>query len=178
MKDENFFEIEKRSLLYKFAYPLPNHDRQTSLCAFIPRCVYSLFVIWPFLILAMIMLLLSLAVMAFGASLFGRKIDIDGSSDFYPIEKWPKPFGIRAWPFLLILVFIAMTVIYSLQNYLLGLLFNKIFWIVLLVLGFIVTFVLLLAVLTKSKIYMLFKEWIRAKKNKYCPVIYFVNNKS
>lgn len=114
-----------------------------------------------------------LAIMAFGALFFGRKI-INIDCEFCPIERWPTPFGIRAWPLLLILSFAIITGIYLLQNYLLGLLFNKIFWIVLLVTGFIELAICLLAVLTKGKIYMLFRKWIRAK----CPVIYFVDNRS
>ncbi len=175
-------------------------QRSTNLCFLFWRVLFSLLFIWPIIILVVpILLAITWLVLTFIMFLFGGYAKFERNFDdsetgnygalvltFEPISSWPEIMGTKIWPLHIILSCFCFTVCgwtilnimrdwaaLSANSFNLGF---KIFLSMILS-GFVV---ILLGLFFKnsSKIkagesYQLFREYFRAKKEKFCPIISF-----
>lgn len=183
-------EINKNGLLYKIAYGWsPSFSpSQTNLCRFFWRVVFSLLVVWPLYGIAILLVFLFINMFFLIGFFFGCHPTT--KEPFAPYRKWPTIKGYRILPVYLVL-FAAIA--YWHQA-----LWNALVWTwtkpvtgvwdaatLNINIGFAVVGSVVLIGLVSYGIYKfqdtdaakLLKAYLKAKKEKMCPIVRFVDEK-
>lgn len=171
-------EINKSSWLCKLAYGIEETEEQpdkTTLCAFFWRCVYMFFIGWPWFVLMSIIMILVAGVLGFFTA---ERPDYNNESGelTVPYKHWPtvedRGEKVRIYP---IWVLAEFVVVYLLTR---GIINYPLY--ALSVVGGIIISALGIGGLTyaltwlcDSQVGSLIKAYLKAKKQKVCPIIRF-----
>jgi hypothetical protein len=177
-------QISKDSFVYKVAYGYEkeyNRPASGSLCSLLGHFFLSLLILTP----SNFLLNLALGVVfGFFGLLSGYRLALkdDGPKNdiFVKIEKWPTIQGHRALPIVIIPALGFVTgltwLLILVRSDLLALLMNPFFW-------FATSAVITLTLLTwgirsflRSESYSIFRAYLKAKKDKVCPLVTFVSD--
>ncbi len=174
-------KFKKKGVLYKIAYYDTGmgyvfYPSRSNLCNFFWRIVWKIALLCCLGFVIALVFTFLIVLSPFGL-LFGlrpglRKVDMN---PFVPIQLWPKPFGVRCWPLLLMILIGVVWFFYSIRYDLLLVFSSYIFWMVIGILAILFTAFLIYSYLVQTETHQLFWAWLKAKKDKVCPLVLFVD---
>ena len=183
-------EFRKDGLLYQTAYFLAKKPERTNLCSLFWRLMFALFVIWPLALIVFILaVVMSIIFNIIGTPiaflLFGYRpgsfTSFEGFMNNFPvsfkrISWWPKVMGLHVMPGIILLVVgIVWLAGYLIKLFFVNVVFASTLGIVIFTLGVIALLgFIAYSVLHDSEGYQVVREYAKAKKAKYCPLVEFV----
>ncbi len=164
--EEWLVQIDKKGFVFKVAYGLNCYSPDSkSLCLLFWKFVFMVFLGWPAFILYVIVAALFLFLFAHRLGFFkGEHFD-----ESYRFKNWPEIHGHRIWP----VIFVLPVLAYYFPNYVFAPVAIAAF------VGFAVS--ISLGVLfgwffsVNNEVGTLFVSYIKAKKEKVCPIVEFVD---
>lgn len=171
-------EIRKDSFVYRVAYGIDAYPpEKTSLCGMFWKFIFMLFA-WPLLVIAATSI--GIVFYAVGFLVAAKPNFSDGGIDYY--EKWPEIRGHRIWPITVLAIITALGLIYEIifsSAAKTAVAFGASHPILIIsglaVIGVIIT---VFANQQLKEIMELAMSYLRAKKEKVCPMIKFVGAES
>lgn len=182
-------QLRKDGFIYKVAYRYRGAEtKQTNVCRLFWAFTLSLLLVWPFIILIFIPLQCILLLLCFvGGALFGVRPNVlKGDADnliFVAYTHWPKWHGRNVMPGLLVLaigagygLFWVSAFLYAARAVIWAVLMNHDTWFVVSAMLSTALLVWLIRALWKGGAFNLTKAYLKAKKDKVCPTVLFVES--
>ena len=182
-------KICKKGFVYKVAYVLSSKPpERTNLCRLFWRFILFFFVVWPLVVTLITIITITQLICAPFLFLFTRRPIFFGFFErelriSVPFKKWPKIFGKRVWP-IVPLSIAGLIYLISLMSaatwkstgvYSLWILGGAVA--ILITMFLVMIIVELLKGTRKSESWQLFSGYIKAKKNRVCPIVEIVEEK-
>lgn len=185
-------ELKKKGIVFKVAYGWIDENKypqRTTLCRLFWRFLFWLFIAWPIVwtVVAIVATIMYVVGFFFAARPTFFKDDRNTCQPMCYYHKWPKIKERRIYPIWPVLAIILGSFFFlnaaELRKDLSGLghglvkftILSPVFWKVALAFAVLVAAVWAWSAAAKSEPYMMFKAYLRAKKEKVCPIIKIVD---
>ena len=149
---------------------------QISLCELFRRFCLGLFVIWPFIAITTGVALVTGFFFGYRPAWYSDDKDTCCASTMAPYRHWPRIRGWRIQPWLICVILVIAHITPSFISFVRLLSNTPEVWMLAYIFGVgvgVLFFVVLWRVFSKTEMTQLFRQWLRAKKEKVCPVITF-----